>query len=275
MHNLIINLPLATAPRHTHYLLNTLCQLICLSLLTLGSHSVQAFQAWSYQLESQAIHPELVSLEYANQIHKAEYLVAHGSRKLGAVILLCPTFDGSQYDALLQNLRYYLRSHGWSSLAISTPYADSALLAYSETLLIEQTSALVTEGMAYLRQRGDSQIALLGKDLGATLATHAGHNLGSSTIFTIVSLNRIHAGSDPMLSQLSVPVLELEVGVFTHTVAEPALKTLQPQNVHKIWLPFSLPRRTHPDSMLNRRVRGWLQRQSSQLTLTPSNSSVP
>ncbi len=248
------------------------------------AHQVQAEPAKSasflYQLSPNELAQEFINIQVGKQKIHALYKANKGKQALGAVILLHDAFAHINDDPIISGLRTYLPNHGWASLSLETPFTTYEALPLTQNELSAEIKTRANEAIQFLREQGFQQIAIIGEGLGATLASHVAANVTDGSILTVVCINSVQhpllsaeIHPNEILARLEIPVLDLQISTTplgaSYTNNQLRHHTIKAGNPKYTWIHLPANNLHGGATPIKLRIRGWLQRQSSQLPLAP------
>jgi len=172
-------------------------------------------QRWSEQIVDALLVGEAIQLDANGTSFLGIYTEAGEGSGDRAVILLHGIGVHPDWPEVINPLRSELPEHGWSSLSIQMPILanDAALADYAP--LFDEVAPRVEAAVAFLRERGNQTIVLIGHSLGASmgaayLATHSQHGLGGLVTvgMSVIELDD-KMNSALALEKISIPVLDI------------------------------------------------------------------
>jgi pimeloyl-ACP methyl ester carboxylesterase len=170
---------------------------------------------WSEQIVDALVVGEAVPLDANGTSFLGIYTEASEGNGERAVILLHGIGVHPDWPEVINPLRSELPEHGWSSLSIQMPVLanEAALADYAP--LFDEVAPRIEAAVAFLRERGNRTIVLIGHSLGASmgvtyLATHNQHGLGGlATVgMSVIELDD-KMNSALALEKISIPVLDI------------------------------------------------------------------
>ncbi len=233
-----------------------------------------------YQLGSAERAEELINIDTGKQRIHALYIANKGKQALGAVILLHDAYGQPNDAPLISGLRNYLPNHGWASLSLHTPFTAYETLPFTQNELVAEIKIRVDSAIKYLKEQGYKQFAIIGEGLGATLAANAAENVNQGPIFTVVCIDSVRHPQlstenhpDNLLANLEIPALDLQIRTrplgANYTENQNRRTAIKAGNPRYTWMHLPATHLQGRVTPIKLRVRGWLQRHSSQLTLVP------
>jgi pimeloyl-ACP methyl ester carboxylesterase len=170
---------------------------------------------WSEQIVDALLVGEAVQLDADGTAFLGIYTEASEGAGDRAVILLHGIGAHPDWPEIINPLRSELPEHGWSSLSIQMPILanDAALADYAP--LFDQVGGRVEAAGAFLRERGNRTIVLIGHSLGASmgatyLAANSEHGLDGLVAIgmSVIELDD-RMNSALALEKITVPVLDI------------------------------------------------------------------
>jgi pimeloyl-ACP methyl ester carboxylesterase len=122
------------------------------------------------QLASRSSSREVVQLETSGIPFQGLFREALIKNRYGGVIVLPGRQANQDSTELIQPLRIQLSRHGWSSLSLSLPMADTETESQDYTALLPEAVARLRAGVQFLKQKNIDSIALIGHDTGVWVA---------------------------------------------------------------------------------------------------------
>ncbi len=224
------------------------------------------------------------------EVDKAKVLALYreqtGRERRGAVLLLHAMDDTADEPGLIHALRTGLPAAGWSTLSLQLPVlpAGSPRVAYGGTQ--ELARKRIAAALARLSEFKPAAIAIVGQELGASLALATA--TGAREIRGVVALSLSSADglnppatTVPAMNELEVPLLDIS-GEF----ADPAQRSLTDQRASAAraaqYTGYSQTTVPGVDDMLDgaaevvvARVRAWLGRHATGAAAAPGPPDAP
>ena len=176
---------------------------------------LQKEKRWSDQIVDALLVGEAVQLEANGTAFLGIYTEASEGTRDRAVILLHGIGVHPDWPEIINPLRSDLPEYGWSSLSIQMPILgnDAALAEYAP--LFDEIGPRVEAAVAFLRERGNRSIVLIGHSLGASmgaayLASNPQHGLAGLVAIgmSVIELDE-RMNSALALEKIDVPVLDI------------------------------------------------------------------
>jgi len=170
---------------------------------------------WSQQIVDALVVGEAVQLDADGTAFLGIYTEASEGTGDRAVILLHGIGVHPDWPEIISPLRSALPEHGWSSLSIQMPILanDAALADYAP--LFDQVRVRIEAAAAFLRERGNRTLVLIGHSLGASmgvtyLAANSQHGIAGLVAIgmSVIELDD-RMNSALALEKITVPVLDL------------------------------------------------------------------
>jgi pimeloyl-ACP methyl ester carboxylesterase len=170
---------------------------------------------WSEQIVDALLVGEAVQLDADGTSFLGIYTEASEGSGDRAVILLHGIGVHPDWPEIINPLRSSLPEHGWSSLSIQMPILanDAALTDYAP--LFDEVGGRVEAAIAFLRERGNRTLVLIGHSLGASmgaayLAANSQHGLAGLVAIgmSVIELDE-RMNSALALEKITIPVLDL------------------------------------------------------------------
>jgi len=199
----------------TSNLLYFLCFAFSCQIVPAYASDLEKEKRWSEQIVDALLVGEAVQLDADGTAFLGIYTEASEGAGDHAAILLHGIGAHPDWPEIINPLRSALPEHGWSSLSIQMPVLanDAALAEYAP--LFDEVGSRVEAAAAFLRQRGNRTIVLIGHSLGASmgatyLAANSDHGLAGLVAIgmSVIELDD-RMNSALALEKMTVPVLDL------------------------------------------------------------------
>lgn len=189
----------------------------CISSLVSVSHAsdLEKEKRWAEQIVDALLVGEAIELKANGTPFLGIYTPADAPDSDRAVILLHGIGAHPDWPEVINPLRSALPEHGWSSLSIQAPILANDAEAVDYAPLFTEVGPRVEAAAAYLRERGNRTLVLVGHSLGASmgavyLASNPGHGFAG-----LVAIGMSVAEADERmnaalaLEKISVPVFDI------------------------------------------------------------------
>ena len=225
-------------------------------------------------------------LDYASQIQnavltgKVVWLTSSGQRFLAlmtesekaddtnAVIVLHDLGENPDQRPLVRGLRTVLPKHHWMTLAIQLPLREAGAKAEDYYGLFDEAHGRIRTAIAFLRDRGAENIALVGIGMGAEMAVYTLH-LDPEAVYALVAislplpnsnLSQVQVGD--FIKDIALPFLDLYAEFDLPDVTESARRRRMLAKDNPVYRQIKINGENHayrndPDRVI-KRVYSWL-----------------
>ncbi|MBI5450979.1 MAG: DUF3530 family protein [Gammaproteobacteria bacterium] len=174
-------------------------------------------QQWIGAIQQSPAAPAIVWLGEAEQRFLALYKQDTTGAPKGGVILLHSIGTHPDWPMVIHPLREALPDYGWDTLAIQLPIPDSRYASIKDyPALYDRSVQRILLAIKYLRDHDIHNIALVGYDLGATLAAAYLANNDNPQVVAYVGINMAsypladpHFDAVHSLEQIRLPILDV------------------------------------------------------------------
>jgi len=253
---------------------------ICFCMSILGSASyasdLEKEKRWSEQIVDALLVGEAVELDADGTPFLGIYTEADEPDTGRAVIVLHGIGAHPDWPEIINPLRSALPEHGWSSLSIQAPILANDAEVADYAPLFAEVGPRVKAAAAFLRERGNHTLVLIGHSLGASmsaayLAGDPGHGfVGLVAIgMTVIDADERMNGA-LALEKISVPVLDiygsrdLDGVLATAKMRATAARKAGNANYRQTMVEGADHFFTGMEDDLTRRVYGWQKSQFEQ-----------
>ncbi len=259
----------------------------CLTLPLLGA-DLSREQRVRERLEERHVTGEVLTLSAQGSNFLGLFVPATvpKSRLRGGVVLLHGLDSHPDEGRVIRPLRIHLAEHGWDTLAIQLPLADSEAPLSDYLALIPEAIPRIDMAVAFLKQRDISHILLMGHDLGARmglayLAANPPEEVrGLAALGLVTDRQDTPPATDVVLAglrKIQLPILDLygtrDLPEVLASARDRKIAAQEAGNTH--YHQATLPEANHffeqMTTLLVGRVRGWLSTVPPLQKKTPAN----
>ena len=213
---------------------------------------------------------EIVRLDVSGIPFQGLYRDSSLKNRHGAVIILHGRKSNQDAAELIHPLRAELPTHGWATLSISLPLAETNAESENFSSLLPESVGRLRAAVTYLKQKEIDYIALVGHDSGAWVALNelisqaADPSVKAVVLIDPAPVRGLEGFpvSPAKLSGLSLPVLELlprrEGQPPDEEVRERKTTFRKNQAYRQVYIDTPNERWKDVEDYLIQRVHGWL-----------------
>lgn len=245
---------------------------VCVALVVLAF----AAQAGDQQRELDYAY----NLQNFNTVGRVEWLKAGEQRFLGlftqaektdnslAVIVLHDMGDHPDQLPLIHGLRAMLPQHNWASLAIQLPLREIGAEADDYYALFDEARARIQAAVAFLRDNGAQNIALVGYGMGGAMAAYS-ISLDPDALFALVTISlpmpnstMPQAQTGDFIKTIALPFLDIYAEFDLPNVSDTARRRRMLAKDNPVYRQIKINGENHAyqhdPTMLIKRVYSWL-----------------
>lgn len=250
--------------------------LISLTLFTtpLAAADLDDERAVAEQIAARVSPEEVVKLDVSGIPFQGLYRDNVQKQRRGAVILLHGRKSNQDAAELIYPLRAELPQHGWVSLSISLPLAETNAEIENFSSLLPESVGRLRSAVNYIKQKEISEIALIAHDSGAWVALSYLTQQPDSTVKAAVLIDPAPIkglSSFPVkpdkLSTLTIPLLELlsrrEGQPPSDEARERKTALKDTPSYRQVFIEMPNDRWKDMEDYLIQRIYGWLNRVQS------------
>jgi len=146
--------------------------LYCVSAFAWAGDSIREFD-YATELQQSLPIEQTIWLTAVDHKFLALFLDAEKTDNANAALILHDLGQHPDSKQLVHSLRTELPQHGFASLSLQMPLREIGAAAEEYYPLFDEANARIQAGLAYLRERGAKNIAIVGYGLGANMAAYS------------------------------------------------------------------------------------------------------
>jgi thioesterase domain-containing protein len=242
------------------------------------------------QIAARTSPQEVIQLDVSGIAFQGLFRETTTKDRRGGVIVLPGRQSNQDSAELVRPLRTELPKHGWSSLSLSLPAADTEAEAQDFSALLPEATARLRSGVLLLKQKNIAEIALIGHDTGAWVALNYLLQQPDPAVKAVVLIDPAPTRSLPAfpvtlekLGQTRTPILDILSNRENAAVADEARerRAALKENWEYRQVVINAPHERWQDmeDYLINRIYGWLARMKNMVDsmdgkpVTPAQSA--
>lgn len=229
---------------------------------------------WEEQIVPALLIGEAVKLKAGSTEFLGLYTPASGKKIHGGVILLHGTGVHPAWPEIIEPLREQLPQHGWAVLSLQMPILANDAKLEDYAALLPEAAPRIDAAVAFLKQKGQSNLVLAGHSMGATMALAYLANKPDPSIHALVGVGiEIHhvpqLDNAIALAKLHLPILDIYGGMDSREVldTEQARRDAATKAGNKNYTQVKVAGADHFFVAMNdelvKRVRSWLEKNTT------------
>ncbi len=243
-----------------------------------GASDIDRERRWADDIVPSLVVGEAHWLQADGQAFLAIYAESSGQPQ-GGVILVHGMGIHPDWPDVVHPLRVTLPDHGWATLSLQMPIAGNNAPFYEYAALFAEVPARIEAGIAFFKEQGITNIALVGHSLGAMMGLYYLAGQANPQIRAFAAVGLSVPRDDPQidvidwLGKLNMPVLDLYGEQDMDAVKNTAKARKGAARRAKRYEQVEIPAANHffhgLDDVLIKRVRSWLNRAAPGQPVSP------
>lgn len=243
-------------------------------ILPVNASDTAKEKRWEEQIVPALLVGEAVKLKAGTTEFLGLYTPAGGKKIHGGVILLHGTGVHPAWPEIIEPLREQLPEHGWTVLSLQMPILANDAKQEDYAALMPEVAPRIDAAVAFLKQKGQSNIILAGHSMGATMALAYLANKPDPSIHAFVGVGiEIHhipqMDNAIALTKIHIPILDIYGGMDSPEVldSEHARRDAATKASNKNYTQVKVAGADHFFVAMNdelvKRVRSWLEKNTT------------